>query len=249
MKTPKILSAASGATIVSGLERLSSDEEKALNLLLRRAGGEIDGVPFFKIGWAMEDNFSHWDSSKNSFVYEPEKKTPICFDPNQAAYHFLAWEPPSSQFEELVASGELKGEKIGGTYNCLFHFLDRNTQRPNKPTIQLIEVIIPVMKQFAEIAFASSKGFDATVQQIRTKKIQQLKDNEEKKSTDYEKFADSLLEDSKPAFEGNPTSFQGKKRRTFSDLMPGERPRHRKTTGEPQPKDFAFSVKSRKEKK
>lgn len=241
----KVLSSSHGPAIVQGLTRLPLSEERALNIMLQRHGGEVDGVPFYKLGWALEDNHSSWNANVGHYVYDMEKKTPICFHENQASYHLLAFEPPSAQFQSMVHAGELKGEDARkGTWNCLFHFQDQETGQPTKPTIQLIEVILPVIRQLNEIALAGYRGFDATVQQLRSARIEKLKGIEKKKEADYENYADNLLAEQAPAFEGRPTSFSGTKHKTSAELMPGERGLDKRDVAD-QPVEFAFSTKSR----
>lgn len=236
------LTPATSSIITPGGTRLPHAEETALNLLLRRAGGELDGMQFYKLGWALEDNLARWDNDKGQYVYDPEKLTPICFHTNQASYHLLAWEPPSMGL--LAYESELKGTDVGkGQYNCLFHFIDPETELPMAPTIQLLEVIIPVMKQMNEIAFASYRGFEATRDTLRRQSIERKKAEQERKTKEYDDYADNLLESSAPAFEGNPFSAPGPKNKSFSDLKPGER---QTQPDLPAPNEFAFSVRARK---
>lgn len=234
----QVKSVADGPMIVGAGVRLSLAEEQALNVMLRRAAPDIDGMPMYRLGWAMEDNFASPDASGGPYKFDLEKFTPICFEPNQGSYHFLVFEPPSA------ASAQLKGvDPKRGTYNCLFHFIDPQTQQPFNPTVQMLEIIIPTIKQLNEIAMASYKGFQATLTALRQRTIDRLKAQEEKKQKDYEAYADSVLEDKAPAFEGNPFSAPGPQGQKFSDLKPGER---EVAEPAPLPSDFAFSVRSRK---
>lgn len=246
MGSSSILSPSGGKLVVEGAARLSRAEEQAINLLLRRAGGEEDGMQLYKLGWALEDNYCHFNPSTNEYVYDFENRTPICFHPQQASYHLLVWEPPSAQHETLVASGELKGDDARkGSYNCVNHFIDPKTEEPLSPQevrVQLIEITIPTMKQMTELAQAARKGFLATQYRLRKERIARIQADETKKQQQYNSYAETLLEDSAPAFEGNPTSFPTKGK-SFSDLMPGERAE--KQSQVEQPTEFAVSVRSR----
>lgn len=243
------------SVLVEGGVRLSHAEETALNLLLKREGGEEDGMPLYKISWALEDNHAQWDESSRIYKFDP-LMLPICFHENQASYHLLAWEPPSEGLFEverrMKREGALRpvGDSSKGQYNCLFHFLD-SQGRPMNPTSRMIEIILPVMRQVNEIAFAARKGFQATLKQKRQEKIDRLKAREAKSQKDYEEYATDLLESQSPAFEGNPTSFPGAKAQSFSDLMPGERGRigshEPANTSTPAP-DFVFSSRAPKRK-
>ena len=246
---PPILSSTHGATIVSGGLRLSHEEELALNVMLHRHLGDTDGMPNYKIGWAIEDNHSTWDATTGSYKYDPDVRTPICFHENQASYHLLAWEPPTSS----PALGQIKGEDTSkGTYNCVFHFVDKQTGDPYSPSeikVQLLEIVIPTMKEINQLALASRKGYEATAARLRRATIDRIKTEEKRQEQEYAEYATNLLENEAPAFEGNPfAAGSGKRGRNFADLKLGESLKNPNPQSEPtvQPSDFAFSVKSRK---
>lgn len=250
----QVLSASYGAPVVAGGSRLSPAEELALNILIKRAAGEESGMALYKLGWALEDNNSTWDSEKHQFIYDPAKKTPVCFHASQASYHLLSWQPPNDGL--LSYESQFVGEDLSrGTYNCILHFVDPQTDEPFNPTAVLMERIIPMLKEMHESAVAGRKGFLATQQALRKKRIERIQDAEKKKVKAYDSYAENLLEDRSAAFEGNPTSFPGDKRRQFSDRRPDESRRVVLTDGESGgsqsaevevPTDFALSVKSRK---
>jgi hypothetical protein len=253
----QILSTSYGPSISVGGSRLSRAEEIALNLLIKRAAGEESGMALYKLGWALEDNNSSWDATKREFVYDTLKKTPVCFHASQASYHLLSWQPPSEGL--LAYQDQFVGEDMrNGTYNCIMHFVDPQTDEPFNPTGVLMERIIPMLKEMHEAAVAGRKGFEATQRALRTKKIERIQEREKKKARDYDAFATSLLENESPAFEGNPTSFPGAKHRHFSDRShETEVPRVVITDGEESiapaeevevPTEFALSVKTRKQK-
>lgn len=247
----KIETSAHGPLIVSGDARLlSRAEEDALNILLARAGGFEGDVQLYRLGWAMEDNHCTFNRDLGEYVYNPEKKTPICFHASQASYHLLSWEPPMPE--------EYRGQFVGedtskGTYNCILHFVDPVTQQPIAPTASLCERIIPSILEMHQIAFAARKGFNATRDQLRQKRIDSVKEGEKKQQKSYEAYAEAVLEDSAPAFEGNPFSFPGEKGRSASErkheprimLTDGDAPASKPLEPVSQPSNFSFSSKSR----
>lgn len=236
-------SASSGALVTPGGRRLPREKEIALNLLLKRAAGEEDGMQLYRLGWAMEDNCTDPDpANPNRVRFNFDRRTPVCFHHAQASYHLLAWAPPTSAPESHL----LKGEDVRkGEYNCIFHFIDPKTDEPFDPTASLIENIIPMLKEFNEIAVATRRGFGAEMDRLRRAKVNRWQDEEKKKEADYNKFADDLLADTAPAFEGQPTSFPGAKEKTFADLRPGERTLKESVPASEQPDSFAFSIRHR----
>jgi hypothetical protein len=236
--------------IIGGISRLPLAEEKALNLLLLKAGGSEHGAQLYKLGWALEDNHATYDETSGQYKYDAVK-IPICFHPCQASYHLLVWEPPSVALEEYAS--QLIGEDTSkGSYNCILHFIDGENGQPFKPTASIMELVIPAMKSFNEIAFAARRGFQSTVARMRKQKIAAVEDQEKKKQKDYDGYALALLEDSAPAFEGNPTTFPNIaatggwrskelfKSASFSDLLPGERD---KPSAVIAPERFVFTAR------
>ena len=196
---------------------MSAEEEKALNILLLRAGGEEQGAQLYKLGWAAEDNAMVRDGRTGELKYDPEHKIPICLEANQMSYHLLSWAPPSQTDMEL--EHEFHGEDFSkGTYTCIMHFLSQDGS-PVKPTASIIERIIPVLKEFSEIATATRKGFTVERNQLRTKKIAEFKQREKEAAKKYENDAEAILGDGAPAFEGNPTSFPGPKGKSTADII------------------------------
>ena len=260
MSAPSTLvkSTSEGAAIVKGGARLSPAEEQALNLLLKKAGGEESGAPLYKISWAMEDNQATFDKETGGYKYDP-KKIPVCIEPQQASYHLLVWVPPTAT--DMMHEHQFMGEDLSnGTYNCIMHFIDPKTDEPFNPTGSLLERIIPIIRDMSEIATATRKGFTTERNMLRRKKIEAWKAKEKEAEKKYSAHAEAILESTAPAFEGNPTSFgSGPKGKSFSDLKPGERqqgPRIVLTDSDshsiPQPSaapvvptDFQFSFKSR----
>ena len=237
----KIQSSSQGASIINGGTRLPPAEERALNILLRHAGGEEQGAQLYKLGWAMEDNQTTFDPSTGLYKYD-SKKIPLCIEANQASYHLLSWAPPT--MTDLMLEHEFEGEDFSkGAYTCIMHFLQPDGT-PLNPTAALIERIIPVLKDMHEIATATRKGFNAERDGLRAKRIARFKQEEANAAKAYESTAEAILGESAAAFEGNPTSFQGKKGKTFADLKPGERPVVE--SSEEQPIDFAFSARGNK---
>jgi hypothetical protein len=224
LRTRKVESASAGAAIIGGGTRLSTAEELALNLLLKRAGGEENGAQLYKLGWAMEDNQTTFDREIGRYKFDP-KKIPICIEANQASYHLLSWAPPTQTDMEL--EHEFHGEDFSkGTYACIMHFLNPDGS-PINPTASMIERIIPVLTDFSEIAAATRKGFTSDVKRLRAQKIMANKQKEAEAAKRYEHEAEALLESDVPAFEGNPTSFPGSKKQSTSDIISPEEYRAR----------------------
>jgi hypothetical protein len=177
------------ALSLEGGLRLSQAEEIALNLLIREQGGEHEGMPLFKLEWAADSNMG--------------RKVPICFHPLQFSYHILVWEPPSPMLTSFAR--ELGEDTSKGTYSCVTHFVDDKDQ-PFPPTKFVMEHILPILKRAQETAKAALMGEKAIVERNRRERKTRLLAEEKAKERAYDSYAESLLNDSKPAFDGNPMS-------------------------------------------
>lgn len=176
-------------TLLEGSVRLSLDEETALNLLIRELGGEHQGMPLFKLEWAAETN--------------TRTKVPVCFHPVPFSYHILVWEPPSPLLSKYAQ--ELGEDTSKGTYACVTHFVD-DKENPFPPTIFVMEKMLPILKRAQETAKAALIGEKAIVERNRAKRKEELLSQEKEKERQYDSYAESLLNDAKPAFDGNPMS-------------------------------------------
>lgn len=202
--------------------RLSQAEEAALNLLLREAGGEHQGMPLFKLEWAAETNRG--------------RVVPVCFHPVPFSYHILVWEPPSAVLNAF--SHQLKEDTSKGTYSCVTHFVDP-LDRPFQPTVFIMEKVLPILMRAQETAKAALIGERAIVERNRARRKEQLLAEEKAKEKAYDSFAESVLNDAKPAFDGNPMSSSAKSASiTLSDLK-GTRPNE----GVPEKFDFTLRRK------
>jgi hypothetical protein len=177
------------ATLIGGGIRLDRETELALNILLRREGGEHEGMALFKLEWCA-------DTNRGLHV-------PVCFTTNPMSYHILVWEPPSIAL--TMYETQLKQDTSKGTYNCVTHF-ESADGIPFAPTIFVIEKVIPILKRAQETARAALMGQNAIVQRNRAKRKEQLVAIEKAKERAYDNYAESILNDSKPAFDGNPMS-------------------------------------------
>lgn len=177
------------ALLLEGGLRLSRDEETALNLLIRAQGGEHEGMPLFKLEWAADTNLG--------------RKVPVCFHPLQFSYHILVWEPPSPMLMSFAR--ELGEDTSKGTYSCVTHFVD-DKEQPFLPTKFVMEHVLPILKRAQETAKAALVGERAIVERNRRERKAQLLAQEKAKEQAYDSFAESLLNDAKPAFNGNPMS-------------------------------------------
>lgn len=224
------MSSTSTITLVDNSARLSRSEETALNILLERAGGSFQGKPWYRLTWAADDNVGlmkrhglgcpktdpqDWTCD---CPRDPSVKVPVCFDPNQACYHLLAWSPPRQGWSAF--QNEFVGEDLSrGTYECTgLHFVDPETQAPFSPKAVIIEHIIPHLKQFEEMVKATTYGVDAIVQRERQKRKDKIKAEQkaaDKRQTEY--FAD-VLNEAAPAFGGAPHTGYGSKVQIAADL-------------------------------
>lgn len=249
MFTPIVKSISQGSIIVPGGSRLSREEEAALNVLLRRAAGEEQGMPLYRLSWAIEDNAATFDSLTDTYKFDPNR-IPLCIEPNQASYHLLAWSPPTAT--DMMHEHEFLGEDLSrGLYTCILHFLDPQTGNPFNPTASILEHIIPVLSEFNQIARATWHGMVAERNKLRTQKINAWKEQEKLAEKRYEKYAEALLEDSKPAFEGNPFVGAQSRGRDFANRLPGERDPKRERIAEIHSAEavevgFTFSSKAPK---
>lgn len=175
--------------LLEGGLRLSQAEEAALNLLIRTQGGEHEGMPLFRLEWCADTNMG--------------RKVPVCFHPIQFSYHILVWEPPSPMLTSFAR--ELGEDTSKGTYSCVTHFVD-DKDCPFPPTKFIMESVLPILKRAQETAKAALMGERAIVERNRAKRKQELLATETAKERAYDSYAESLLNDSKPAFDGNPMS-------------------------------------------
>jgi hypothetical protein len=175
--------------LLEGGLRLSQAEEAAFNLLIREQGGEHEGMPLFKLEWAAISNLG--------------RKVPICFHPVQFSYHILVWEPPSPMLTHFAH--ELGEDTSKGTYSCVTHFVDDKDQ-PFPPTVFIMEHMLPILKRAQETAKAALMGERAIVERNRRERKAQLLAEVQAKEKAYDSYAEAILNDAKPAFDGNPMS-------------------------------------------
>jgi len=180
---------ASALTIEQSNCRLDRATEVGLNLLIRELGGEHQGMPLFKLEWAAETNLG--------------RKVPVCFHPVPFSYHLLVWEPPSPMLTKYAR--ELGEDTSKGTYACVTHFVD-NDNRPFPPTKFIMEHVLPILKRAQETAKAALIGERAIVERNRARRKEELLSEEKAKERAYDSYAESILNDAKPAFDGNPMS-------------------------------------------
>lgn len=214
--------------LVLGGERLSREKEVALNELLKRHAGDVDGIPFYKISWAADDNRS---LARNHQVYCPKTnpfdwdcgcplaepdKLPLCFSEHQQSYHLLSWEPPNMGM--MMLESQTKEDYSRGTYSCILHFVDQATGKPFDPTGVIVEKMIPVLSELRVSDQAARKGLDAVVNRERQKRIDAAHERQQRKDKEYDNFATALLDDAAPALEGQPFVGHGKKQRQSSDM-------------------------------
>jgi len=100
---------------------------------------------------------------------------------------------------------ELKEDTSKGTYSCVTHFVDDN-DIPFQPTIFIIEKMLPILRKAQDTARAALTGQRAIVERNRTRRKEQLISIEKNKERAYDNYAESILNDAKPAFSGNPMS-------------------------------------------
>lgn len=205
--------------IISELGRLPKAEEDAINLLLVKYGGEFQGAAYYRLGWAPDDNaglakmhvcgrtdpFDVWNCS---CLNAPSNRLPVCFHPIQNSYHLKSWEPPDAGAEDtlLIQSQLGVSEDLSkGSYRCLFHLVDAQTQTPLQlPILRelVVEAIIPLLKVGMEGQKALAYGRTMRRKELIRQRQKEAADRESYLAKSYDSFADSLLGDAIPAFGG-----------------------------------------------
>ena len=133
-----------------------------------------------------------------------------------------------------ICEHALSEDTSKGTYNCVTHFVDEN-DIPFAPTIFVIEKVIPILKRAQETARAALLGERAIVERNRAKKREEILDRQKAKDRAYDSYVESVLEDTNPAFNGNPMSTSTTSAsKTLSDLKPIQQDR---------PEKFDFTIR------
>lgn len=212
--------------IVGGAARLKRSEELALNELLRRNGGELGGRALWQVRWAADDNAGlarqhvcgksdPWDWTRCACPRD-EFSVPLCFHENQLSYHLLSYSPPN--LDMMQFQREMREDLTKGTYACLQHFVDPRTGVAFSPTHNIIEVMVPLLRQMREIGNAADHGYNATVDQLRVKRAERDAAEQKKKDRAYDTYADAMLEDAMPSCI-TASSGLWKKTRAPSDIL------------------------------
>lgn len=200
----------------------------ALNELLRRAAGEVHGMPLYKISWAADDN--HGLARKhqpgcpklNPFDWTCQcpladrNLLPLCFHENQESYHLLTWVPPNAALTAIESQAHADYAK--GCYECVMHFIDPETQKPFNPTVTVVELMVPLLQEAKECAVAAMLGVDAVFQRERQKRLDQEEERLKRSAQAYDRFAEGLLKETLPAFGGESHTGYGPKFRQASEL-------------------------------
>lgn len=225
------------SAIIIGGSRLSRAEELAVNELLRRTAGDCEGMPIYKVSWAADDNHglsrkhlptcpktNPMDWACGCPMAEPWK-LPTCFFDNQMSYHLLSWEPPSPALDQSESQTRLEGfmgeDYSKGTYACVMHFINSQTQEPITNVLAVvIEKIIPALRTSAEFIQLAQHGANAVLQAKRAQRSRDIKaDLEKKQQKERERSLEVLTEVLHRPFGGEPFSAPGTKGRQTSEIV------------------------------
>jgi hypothetical protein len=219
--------------IISELGRLPKAEEDAINLMLLKYGGQFQGAAYYRMGWAPDDNASlakihicgrtdPFDLWSCNCLNVHSNKLPVCYHPIQNSYHLKSWEPPTPGDEELLKLHPHVEEDLSrGSYRCLFHLVDRDTQKPLQlPILKelIVEGILPILKVGSEGQKAIAHGDHLRRRELHRQRAQRQHDKDERTAKSYDSLAESLLKDSIPAFGGQPFAGGGVKHRQSAEL-------------------------------
>jgi len=245
-RSPRLTTMTDSAIIIGGT-RLTQAEELAINELLLRSAGDCEGMPLYRVTWAADDNHglarkhlpscpktNPMDWSCDCPTLEPWK-LPVCWHENQCSYHLLSWEPPSPSLE--LAEGQTRmegyiGEDYGkGTYACVMHFIDPQTQVPLTNVLPVVvEQIIPRLRAMKEMVMLAQHGANAVLQSKRAQRSRDIKYQLAKKQQKQREGTLELVKEvmHRP-FGGEAYSVPGEKSRHGNEILTSDLIRERNT--------------------